>query len=402
MKRRDVAIILGSRFPALGVIACLKPLEIRCVVCDTRRLHAGWSRHASFRKIPDPQRDPEACAEQIAAIVRDVRGPGRAVVIPTDDVFVRLLARHRDAFPDTAAICAADADVVDLLTDKRAFADWASDRGLSVPRTISADGAMTLRYPVIAKPLNYTALVRNADKLPPGVRPSDLRFNLFRNPEAWESFTRRFAPVLGQLVVQEFVDGTSADMYSIGLYADGNSEIRGLFTGRKLRGFPAQYGNTILGQNDVVPNEILAEVAHIVRELRYRGIAEIEYLRERETDRFVLIEMNPRCWSWIAATRLSPANIPALAFRDLVGEPTETRIFNESPGEIKSVRLLSDALNVFWRYRSDDPAWLMTPVAWWRSLRAERRLFVEFQHFDPVVSLFCALHAMRDLVRDER
>lgn len=400
--RRDVAIILGSRFPALGVVDCLTSEGIRCIVCDTKRLQAGWSRHARFRRVPDPQTEPLACASRISAIAQEEQDNVRCVIIPTDDAYARLVAHHRDMLCEAGEVCAADSDVVDLLTDKQAFAVWASEHELDVPRAVRADGAVALRFPFILKPLNFSAFLKCGQLLPVGVRPSDLRFTLLRDREEWEEFRHRFASVLEHLVAQEYVEGSSEDMYSIGLYADAKSSLRGLFVGRKIRGFPASYGNTVVGQNDEVPPELITEIERILRVLHFRGIAEFEYLRERATGRFVLIEINPRPWSWIVATQASPANIPAIAFRDLIGLPSEIQVFNERPGVIKSVRLLSDALNVFWRYRSDRPDWVMSPTMWWRSLDADRRIFVEFRPSDPLVTLFCALLALRDLIRNER
>jgi predicted ATP-grasp superfamily ATP-dependent carboligase len=188
-------------------------------------------------------------------------------------------------------------------------------------------------------------------------------------------------------------------MYSIGVYADRQSHITGMFVGRKLRGYPAQYGNTKLGQNDCVPHQVLAEVEGIVRELRYTGVAEFEYRRDSRTGEFRLIEVNPRCWSWIAVTAESPANIPWIAYRDMIGAPLEPATDNRSPGLLKYVTILSDMANVFVRYRWDHPAWVMSPRAWWRSLQAQRLVVAEFNRGDWPVALYSLWILARDGVR---
>ncbi|HJS31986.1 MAG TPA: hypothetical protein VJ924_08330, partial [Alphaproteobacteria bacterium] len=155
------------------------------------------------------------------------------------------------------------------------------------------------------------------------------------------------------------------------------------------RGYPAQYGNTKLGQNDCVPDHILAEIEKIVRDLRYRGIAEFEYRRVPSSGEFRLIEVNPRCWSWIGATAESPANIPWIAYRDMIEAPVEPAIDNRAPGDLKYVQIISDMSNVFIRYRWDHPEWVMNPRAWWKSLAARRLVVAEFNRGDWPIALCC-------------
>jgi D-aspartate ligase len=327
---------------------------------------------------------------------------GRPVLIPTDDHYAQALARHRAELETRMIACVASSDVVELLVDQLRFCRWARTHGVDCPQSAPADGAqLPFAPPVVAKPINFTDFLLTARNLPVGEKPSDLRFTIIRSENEWQAFRRRYAPHLHKMVVQEYVSGSSADMFSIGIYADRKAQVRAIFVGRKLRGYPAQYGNTILGQNDCVPEQILDEVESIVQQLGYTGIAEFEYRREPETGKFRLIEINPRCWSWILATAFSRANIPWIAYRDLCGEPVERVIENEAPGSIKAVRVMSDLANVFWRYRSDEPAWLMTPRAWWRSLAAKKLALVEFGRGDWLVSLFCFALLLRDLIKNE-
>jgi D-aspartate ligase len=330
------------------------------------------------------------------------RSGGRPVIVPTDDHYARALGRHRAELEPVMVPCVASSDVVELLVDQLRFCDWGRAHGVSCPQAAPATcSRLPLPPPVVAKPINFTDFLFAARNLPAGEKPSDRRFTLLRSEDEWQAFRRRYEPHLHRMVLQEYVAGSSADMFSIGVYADRQAHIRAVFVGRKLRGYPAQYGNTILGQNDCVPKHVLSEVERIVYQLGYAGIAEFEYRREPASGTFRLIEINPRCWSWILATAFSSANIPWIAYRDLCGDAVEPVIDNETPGSIKVVRIMSDLANVFWRYRRDDPAWLMTPTAWWRSLAAKKLAVVEFERGDWPVSLFCFALLVRDIIRNE-
>jgi predicted ATP-grasp superfamily ATP-dependent carboligase len=212
--------------------------------------------------------------------------------------------------------------------------------------------------------------------------PSELRCVLLEDNEAWEAFQHRYHQYLPDLLIQKYIHGNSADMVSIGLYADENSTIKGLFVGRKIRGFPPFFGDTRAGQNFLVDETILKQVEESVAALKYRGLAEFEYKIDKNSGQFSLIEINPRSWSWIGVTPASSADIPWIAYQDLTGIETEKAWCNSNPGTIKYVRLLNDFVDVTLRNRWGYPAWAMSPRQWWRSLEAETLVIAEFGRRD--------------------
>lgn len=380
--------VLGMGFPALGVVHSLAPRGVPCWVCDPYRQIAAWSRHARYWRVPDPRLDELGMIARLRELARKVGG--RPVLVPTDDHYAQTLARFRGEFEPEMIACVAASDTVELLVHKRRFSEWARDKGIRAPITAAASGpADAITPPLVVKPINKSNFRVVARDLPRGSTAADLRFTLIRDVAGWNAFREQNAANLEHFVVQEFIEGTTADMYSIGVYADRESRLTGMFVGRKIRGYPAQYGNTKLGQNDTAPDQVLAEIEGIVRDLRYSGIAEFEYRRVPSSGEFRLIEVNPRCWSWIGATAESAADIPWIAYRDLIGAPVDTAVDNHDPGDLKYVQIMSDMSNVFIRYRWDHPAWVMNPRAWWKSLRARRLVVAEFNRGDWPIALCC-------------
>jgi len=377
--------IVGGLFPALGVVQSLGARGVDCWVCDPKRSIAAWSKYARYYQIPDPRKDTPGMISRLVALAQTLGN--RPVIIPTNDHFAQALAHYRAKLEKVAIPCVAPEAVVDLIMDKRRFWEWASEHSLNCPSTIPAAAFTdTLKLPVVVKPVNKSSFATKAEKLAHGKKPEDLRFTLIRSAEGWDRFRQENSDVLKDLIVQEFVPGTTADMYSIGVYADAESTIKGLFVGRKIRGYPAMYGNTKAGQNDAVPDHVLSEVSKIIGLLRYTGIAEFEYRREPDTDCFQLIEINPRCWSWIGITPATPVDIPWIAYQDLTGCELKPVYYNREPGTVKYVYLLSDLTSVLLRYRWDHPAWVMSPRKWWRSLSARTLVVAEYNQRDwPIV-----------------
>jgi predicted ATP-grasp superfamily ATP-dependent carboligase len=216
---------------------------------------------------------------------------------------------------------------------------------------------------------------------------------------AWLRFRDRLHDDLDQFVVQDFVRGTTAEMWSVGIYADQTSQVLATFAFKKIRGYPAQYGETKIGQNDEVPPALLDQLRRAVRAVGLQGIAEFEFRRDRVTGEFKLLDINPRAWTWIGITNASPADIPWVAYQDLCGVSQEPVSETRPPGSLKFVFLLSDFLSVIYRYRRDHPPWVMSPLRWWRGLKAERLVIVEFNRRDWQPGLFFAFFVLKSIAK---
>ena len=381
------AFVVGASWPGLGAIQSLRMKGVPCFALDSRRSIGTHSRYASYQRIPDPRQDGQAMIERIIDLAR--RSRHRPVVIPADDHYAQALAAGRDDIEEVASVCVASADVVNLLIRKARFYEWAESEGLSCPAGVPAaefGAGSALDFPIVVKSRRRALDIDFKDS-----NRFYLRFELLRNAREWREYCASHAAYLADLLVQEFVPGTTADMYSIGIYADRQSQIRGLFVGRKIRGFPAIYGDTRAGQNDSVPGSVLAEVRYIVHRLGYCGIAEFEYKRDVKSGRFRLIEVNPRCWSWVGITTASLADIPWIAYQDLIGSAPQPVTHNRDPGSIKYARILWDLSDVLLRHRSGHRAWAMSPLQWWKSLRAEKLVAAEFTRNDWPVALWSIL-----------
>ena len=187
MANRPTAIILGARFPALGVVSCLSQAGIACVVCESRRYQAAWSRRAVFRRMPDPRVDPDVAAARVTDIAREFTSGGNLpVVIPTDDHFAILLAQNADSLSKVATLCCGKSEAVTLFADQLRFASWAQEQDVNVPRSSSAKSFdKEMSFPIIVKPLNYSCFLGMDVELPQGTRHSDLRYNRFDDAESW-------------------------------------------------------------------------------------------------------------------------------------------------------------------------------------------------------------------------
>jgi len=393
------AFVVGVGTSILSLVRTLGRQGIPCWTCCARRIPGTVSRYARFWRIPDPQDDERGMIDRIVELAERVEG--RPIIFVAGDHFSQALARHRDRLEEFATVCVAPSGQVDLLIHKQHFSDWAQENVASFPKSVPATGFSpggSIAFPVVAKPFHRGFSNARELDLPSEKELHNLRFALIQDAADWDRYRRANGRLLPHILIQQYIRGTSASKFSVGIYANRKSEIKGIFVGRRVRGYPALYGDASLVESSQVPEPVLAEVADIVRRLGYAGIAEFEYNQDADTGRFHLLEINPRSWGWIGITMATKSNIPWIAYQDLAGQAQPCIVYEGQPGSTKIVLLIRDISNAFLRYRWNHPEWVLSPRAWWRSLKAENLVIWEFDRGDLRGSLWCLLVVLQTAV----
>lgn len=365
---------------------------------DNVRSIGTYSRYARFCKSPDPL---TAESEFVAFLLRmGAKFSDRPVLFPTNDHWAIAISRHKAELARYYRPCVADFSVVELLIEKQRFYDWALSRGYPVPQSwhaLEPDAVPDWAFPLVAKPIARRRPSddhRNADR----ARAMDrMRLTIIRHKEGLQKFAEKNQRKLSEFVLQQYVEGLSDCMYTVGVYADRGHDVKAMFTGRKVRGFPPDIGDCVVGQNEPVPEPLKKLVREICKELKYEGIAEFEFKRDSITGTFKLIEINPRSWSWIGITPACGVSLPWVAYQDMNESPCLGYIESTlEAGSVKYVKLLEDLPNCLVRnQRAGYSEWHFSLLRWWRSLRAKKIVFADFSLDDPVPSF----RALADFLR---
>jgi len=213
----------------------------------------------------------------------------RAVLVPCSDVCVMNLSANRHRFSDWFHLRLPDHETVRMLTDKLEFVEFALANGLPIPRTFLlrqpedvAPAAAECRYPCVLKPaLTSRAWVSGAGA------------KVFKIASATELFATydRVHRLTDTLIVQEWIEGTDAGLYSCNCYFDRNSRPLVSFVARKIRQWPPIVGISSLGEevrNDVVRDATLKLFAAA----SYQGLGYVEMKCDVRTGEHYIIEPN--------------------------------------------------------------------------------------------------------------
>ncbi|MBP2706885.1 hypothetical protein JOL79_24050 [Microbispora sp. RL4-1S] len=328
-------------------------------VHEDRLAPAGLSRYAAGRFVW-PTAGQEEHRRQLLAGIEWVAGRiGRpAVLVPTDDHAAIFVADHADTLRRWFLFAAPSAELVREVTDKAALHRRCRDLGVPVPEaTVITDSAGLLAYaetasfPVVAKRAVPTLL---AD----GRRARSTRIlrgaaDLLRTDVS--------SPVL----LQEHIPAGPGDDWLFHGYCDASSECLAGFTGRKLRSFPADAGETALGR--VERNRTLEDQARsLLAALGYRGAVSLDYRYDRRDGTYRLLDFNPRVGAVFRLfTTGSGVDVVRALHLDLTGRPVPR------DGAVDGRALMVEGYDVRSSW-SSLAAGGLTPRQWWSSLRSVR------------------------------
>lgn len=384
------AFVLGGRYNGLSIIRELGRRGVKVYALDSTRSVGSFSRYAKFWRSPDPLENEDDFINFLLEKGEDFKYP--PVLFPARDQWVTAISKHKDRLEQYYLPSVAGWEIVELLICKDRFYPWALEKGYPVPRLYSPDELLEASpwvFPVIAKRAYRCLSGQGPGMSSLSQRLEQNRMVILKDKAAVDNFVKTNEDILPNIVFQEYISGMADRMYTIGIYANRKSEVLGVFTGRKVRGFPPDIGDCVVGQAERLPSELVTLVKKMVRELNYHGLAEFEFKRDLNSNEFKLLEINPRSWSWIGIAPACGVDLPWMTYADLTG--IEAIAYQESAvgdGEVKYINVIADAWCCFWvNKRAGFPEYHLGLREWLKSLEAKKKVYAEFAWDDPVPGL---------------
>ena len=205
-----------------------------------------------------------------------------------------------------------------------------------------------------------------------------------------------------EIYFQKIVHGDSSCMRTIGLFAK-NGIIKGLFYGKKVRGYPAKFGDCTVGEVCEIPTWAKDYAKRIIDYTKYTGIAEIEFMIDECTGKPFFIEMNPRSWSWIGICKYAGVNLAKIAYENLALEiDTEYKESKNDDKPLRFYKVIQDYRNCMSIYKRDCfYAWGSMNKKEWKTEKARYKcVYAEFPKNDLPVWVYNIIELGKSFVRD--
>ncbi len=283
--------------------------ELHVVASDPGNL-AGASRWAaSEHLLPDPAAEP---ARWAACLEEKARELDVDWVLPVTEVAIgTAFAEGLDARLDL--VCPSR-DAYEAAIDKHLLLEQGARAGLAAPRGRLVERPDQLEalpddfaYPVVLKP-RRSRILRDGRWVTCDVQ-------IVRDADAFAAAVRSPA-MSGGALLQDLVPGFGEAVF-VGAH---EGEVLAAFAHRRLREKPPSGGVSVLRES-IAPDPVLLEGSRrLVEELRYTGVAMVEFRRSPDGTAY-LMEINPRLWGSVQLAIDAGIDFPAIQLALHRGEP---------------------------------------------------------------------------------
>lgn len=361
------AVVVGGGLNALGVLRSLGSAGIPVLVVDTDpKSPAMRSRYG--RKLVCGALEGETFVDFMVDLAR--RFPAPLVLFATEEKTVETVSVFRQRLAPHFRLRQPDHERLMALMHKQGFQDLAESVDAPVPRTVRLQGKADLahigglKYPCVFKPskkdYGYGARFKKGYKV--------------ASPDEVAALYEEIHPVLADMVVQEWIEGSDADVYFCLQYIGQDGEVVSSFSGRKIRAWPLRVGGTAscTAAWDVA-DELSQATAAFFRQVGFVGMGSMEYKRDARDGRFYMVEPTVgRTDFQEEVASLNGVNIPAAAYRHEMGLPalasrriatpriwrepnTDRWAFQENGGQADPRSQGHAVCDAYWRWNDPKP-----------------------------------------------
>lgn len=235
------------------------------------------------------------------------------LLMASNDYVVEQLSCNRDELSRYYRMLVPDRESLQSIIDKRNLMKIAKGCGINIPFTLDAlpdHSINSLPFPMLVKGSRGLAFFKKTHLK--GIQVNDY----YELQETCNSLSLVLES--SEYMIQELIESDKNDhVISFTCFAD-NGEVKAYWMGQKLREHPIRYGTATLAQS-VFEQQVLDEATPLIRQLRYTGICEIEFMRDKKDGFYKLIEINPRTWLWVGLAKECGVDYAKIGYRYVNG-----------------------------------------------------------------------------------
>ncbi|NMB34236.1 MAG: ATP-grasp domain-containing protein [Clostridium sp.] len=278
------------------------------VVGSSRKINSSrFSKYCNeFVLYPDPYGKPE---EFIDFITQYIKGSDINAILPMGDHLAELTSRYYDDFAAITSILVPKHEVFKIARDKALTLKYAVESGVPVPEIYNPqdleDIESKVKYPIIIKP-----------RISSASRGLVVAHNREEALEYYNKISIDFKdPVIQEMILE------GGGHYQANLLFDKNSEPKASCVKKKIRQFPV-YGGPSTFFKTVEHTEIEELSIRFLKNIKWVGPAEVEYMVDPRDGKPKLMEINPRLSATIRLSCFVGIDFPYLIIKNALGEET--------------------------------------------------------------------------------
>jgi predicted ATP-grasp superfamily ATP-dependent carboligase len=296
------SVVIPATGPASG-LACVRSLGrfgVNPLVATDRKITPeSHSRYcAETVRITDPGENYTAFVSDLQTLAErdDVR-----TIFPLRESDIYALANNRKWLKTHVATPWVDSETLSQVQDRKRLLEHAESIGVPTPEWNLLSSDMYIEEPTVVK--SRFSIMKDGNKLSyPGVEILDVGSTV----DSDEITTQ----MNHQPLCQEYVPGTEYGFFAV--VDDGM--IKRTFQHRRIRSHSYLGGSSSF--REAIANDRIDRLGkRLLSSLNWTGVAMVEFKHDPRTDRFKLMEINPRFWGSLPLAVAAGADFPVELFR---------------------------------------------------------------------------------------
>ncbi len=297
--RKRIPVIVGT------ISAWETPLRSRAIL--------------KFVGLPGVERPPE---EFLAALLHVVMAHEVDTVIPINDRALLLLAPHYAVLNTRLRLVCPSPEQIAQVLNKETTAQWAAGLGIPVPLSIAFENwagleaqRASLKFPLFAKSRDKAEAFCRDQSIDPRLH----RFDDFKTMR--ETLSGKGGCDRG-LLLQEYCPGDDVGLAVL----MHRGEAVTVFQYRACRTLPVDGGVCVVACTEKPDTRMTEGAVRLLKALAWEGVAQFDFRHDRETGKFVLLEINGRFWGSTSVAVAAGLDFPFYAWQLAQGQTPEVPV----------------------------------------------------------------------------
>ena len=315
-KNTTGVIVIGDHVQSLGIIRSLGRRGIPVYLLHDKNLCIGRFSRYTKRYIKTPGASNET--KFIDFMIKFAKNEQVIdwILMPTNDIAVHTLSKHKEILEEFYRVSTPSWDIVKFAYNKKLTYQIAEKNGIPLPKTIYPENLDAMNeishdidFPVIIKP----AIVDHFYK-----KTKTKVFKTNTKEELIQAYIKASHVIdPSEIMVQEVIPGGPDNLYSFCSFFK-NGKVIGIFTGRRSRQRPMDFGIGSTFVESVYVPELIKLGTHLLKAMNYYGLSEVEFKKDVRDGKFKLLEINARTWLWHSLAIRCGVDFPYLFYKDMI------------------------------------------------------------------------------------
>lgn len=275
-------------------------------VCGNKKNTLSFYSKYAQKKIilPDPKKEPQKFIDSLIVVIKNEKYD---LLMPVGFKSYQICAEYQDAIRNHTQLIVTSFPNIRLASDKTQTNLLAERLSIPYPKTYSVSKESDLDTLNVSFPLVIKS-------------PFESGKNVVEYAHNIQDAKRRFSRMKVSLndsnpLIQQYIDGDGYGFFAY--YEDG--ECKKYFMHHRIREYPVTGGASVCAESFADP--ILLEYGlKILNELKWNGIAMVEFKQRRATGEYYLMEINPKFWGSLELAIAAGIDFPEYMLMKCRGE----------------------------------------------------------------------------------